>query len=57
MGHEKLEVCGDRPFIYEIYGKDYYTNNYIDNILTYKARKRRRCLYNLVKYENYISIG
>ena len=57
MGHEKPEICGDRLPICEIYGRDYYTNNYTCNILTYKARKKRRCLYDLIKYDNYISIG
>ena len=57
MGHEKPEICGDRFFIYEICGRDYYINDYIYNILIYKARKRKRCLYDLVKYGNYISIS
>ena len=57
MGHEKPEVYEDRLYIYKICGRDYYTNNYICNILIYKARKGRRCLYDLVKYDNYISIG
>ena len=35
MGHEKPEICGDKPFIYEIYGKDYYINNY-----TYSTRSK-----------------
>ena len=55
--HEKPKACGDRPLIYEIYGKDYYINNYTCNIIIYKSKKRRRCLYDLVKYENYINIG
>ena len=33
IGHEKLKVYEERPFIYEIYGKDYYTNNYTYNII------------------------
>ena len=57
MGHEKPEVCENRLFIYKIYGKDYHTNNYIYNILIYKVRKKRRHLYNLVKYDNYTNIG
>ena len=57
MGHEKPEICGNRLFIYKICGKDYYTNNYTYNILIYKARKKRRCLYDLVKCDNYISMG
>ena len=55
--HEKPEICGDRLFMCKICGRDYYTNDYIYNILIYKARKKRRCLYDLVKYGNYISIG
>ena len=55
--YEKPEACGDRPLIYEICGKDYYTNNYTYNIIIYKGKKRRRCLYDLVKYGNYISMG
>ena len=27
IGHEKPEIYENRPPIYEIYGKDYYTNN------------------------------
>ena len=57
MRHEKPEVCGNRPPIYKIYGRDHHTNDYIYNILTYKARKKRRYLHDLVKYDNYISIG
>ena len=57
MGHEKPKTYGDKLFIYKICGRDYYTNNYTYNILTYKARKRRRCLYDLVKYGNYINIS
>ena len=57
MGHEKSEVCGNRFSICKIYGRDYHTNDYTCNILTYKARKERRCLYDLIKYGNCISIG
>ena len=57
MGHEKPKACGDKPPIYEICGRDYHTNNYTCNILTYKARKERRCLHDLVKCGNYINIG
>ena len=57
MGHEKPEACGDRPPIYEIYEKDYYTNNHTYNIIIYKGKKGRRCLYDLIKYGNYTSIG
>ena len=57
MGHEKPKICENRLFIYEIYGRDYYTNNHIYNILTYKVRKKKRYLYDLVKYGNYINIG
>ena len=49
MGHEKLEVCGDRPPICEIYGKDYHINNYTYNVIIYNGKKRRRCLYDLIK--------
>ena len=57
MGHKKPEVCGDRLLICEICGRDYHINDYICNILIYKARKERRCLYDLVKCDNYISMG
>ena len=57
IGHEKPKACGDKPSIYEIYGRNYHTNNYIYNMLTCKARKRRRCLYDLVKCGNYININ
>ena len=56
MGHEKLKVYEDRPPIYEIYGKDYYTNNHTCNMIIYKGKKKRKCLYDLIKYENYINI-
>ena len=55
--HEKPEVCGDRPFIYEIYEKDYYINNYTYNIIICKDKKKRKYLYDLVKYGNYTNIG
>ena len=57
IGHEKPKICGNRLFMCEICGKDYYINNYIYNILIYKARKERRCLYDLVKCGNYINIS
>ena len=57
MGHEKPEICGNRLSICEIYGKDYYINNYIYNMLICKVRKKRRCLYDLVKYDNYTNMG
>ena len=57
MGHEKPKVCEDRFFIYKICGRDYHINNYIYNILIYKARKEKRCLQDLVKYGNYINIS
>ena len=57
MGHEKPKIYGDRLPIYKIYGRDYHTNNHTYNILTYKARKKRRYLHDLVKYGNYTSIG
>ena len=56
IGYEKSEVCEDRLFIYKICEKDYYTNNYTYNILIYKVRKKR-CLYDLVKYGNYTNIS
>ena len=52
IGYEKPKIYEDRLPIYKIYEKDYHINNYIYNILTYKARKRRRCLHDLIKYEN-----
>ena len=55
--HDKLKICGNRFSIYKIYGKDYNTNNYIYNIVNYKVLKGRRCLYDLIKYGNYINIG
>ena len=55
--HEKLEIYENKPPICEIYGKDYYINNYTYNIIIYKSKKRRRCLYDLVKYENYTNIN
>ena len=57
MRYEKPKICGNRPPIYKICGRDHHTNNHIYNILTYKARKGRRCLYDLIKYGNYTSIG
>ena len=57
IGYEKPKICGDRLFIYKIYGRDYYTNKYIYNILIHKARKGKRCLYELVKCGNYTSIN
>ena len=57
MGHEKPEICGNKFFIYKIYEKNYHTNNHTYNILTYKARKKRRYLHDLIKYDNYISIS
>ena len=52
MGHEKSKACGDRFFMCEIYGRDYYINDYTYNMLIYKARKGRRYLYDLVKCDN-----
>ena len=57
IGHDKSEICEDRLLIYKIYKKDYNTNNYIYNIINYKVLKGRRCLYDLVKYGNYINIS
>ena len=57
MGHEKPEACGDRLPIYKIYERDYHTNNYTYNILTYKVRKKKKYLHDLIKYDNYTSIG
>ena len=57
MGHEKPEACGDRPPMCEIYGKDHNINNHMYNVITYKGKKERRYLYDLVKYGNYISIN
>ena len=57
MGYEKPEVCGDRLFMYEICEKDYYTDNYTYNMIIYKDKKGRRCLYDLIKCGNYTSIG
>ena len=56
MGHEKPKAYENRLPIYKIYEKDYHINNYTCNMLTYKARKRRRYLHDLVKYDNYTSI-
>ena len=55
--YDKLEICGNRLLIYKIYEKDYNINNYIYNIVNYKALKKRRCLHDLVKYGNYININ
>ena len=57
IGHEKPKIYENRFFIYKIYGRDHHTNNYIYNILIYKARKKRRYLYDLVKYDNYTNIN
>ena len=57
IGHEKPEICENRLPIYKIYERDHYINNYIYNILIYKARKRRRYLHDLIKYGNYINIS
>ena len=54
--YEKSEAYGDRPLIYEIDGKDYHTNNHTYNKIIYKNKKRKRCLHDLIKYENYINI-
>ena len=55
--YEKLEIYGDKPSIYEIYGKNYYINNHTYNIIIYKNKKKKRCLYDLIKYGNYININ
>ena len=55
--HEKSETYGDRPPIYEIYGKDHYTNNYTYNMIIYKDKKGKRYLYDLIKYGNYTNIN
>ena len=57
MRHEKPETCENRLSIYKIYEKNHHTNNHIYNMLTYKARKKRRCLYDLVKYGNCTNIN
>ena len=57
IGHDKLEICEDRPSIYKIYKKDYNINNHIYNIVNYKALKKRRYLYDLIKYDNYTNIN
>ena len=56
-GHEKPEAYGDRPLIYEICEKDHHTNNHTYNVITYKSKKRRKYLHDLIKYRNYISMG
>ena len=55
--YDKLGIYENRPPIYKIYKKDYNINNHIYNIVNYKALKRRRYLHDLVKYDNYTSIG
>ena len=55
--HEKPEVYGDKPPIYEIYEKDHHINNYTYNVIIYKSKKKKRYLYDLIKYGNYISIS
>ena len=57
MGHEKPEACGDRPPMCEICGRDYHTDDHTCNVLICKARKGRRCLHDLVKCGNCISMG
>ena len=57
IGYDKPGICGDRPPIYKIYKKDYNINNHIYNVVNYKVLKKRRCLYDLIKYGNYINIG
>ena len=57
IGHDKLKICEDRLFIYKICEKDYNINNYIYNVINYKALKGRRCLHDLVKCGNYTSIN
>ena len=37
IGHDKSDIYKDRLLIYIIYGKDYNTNNYKYNIITYKV--------------------
>ena len=55
--YDKSGIYGDRFLIYKIYKKDHNTNNHIYNIINYKASKRKRCLYDLIKYGNYINMG
>ena len=57
MGYEKLEICGNRPPMYEIYEKDHYTDNYTCNMIIYKNKKGKKCLYDLVKCENCTNIS
>ena len=57
MGYEKLKACEDKPPMCEICEKDHYINNYTYNMIIYKNKKGRRCLYDLIKYGNYISMG
>ena len=57
MKHEKSKTYEDRFFIYKIYERDHHTNDHIYNILTYKARKGRNYLYDLVKCGNYTNIS
>ena len=37
IGHDKPDIYKDRLLIYIIYGRDYDTNNYKYNIITYKV--------------------
>ena len=56
IGREKPKIYENRLPIYKIYEKNHHTNNHTYNILIYKVRKGRRCLYDLIKYGNYINI-
>ena len=52
--HKKPKVYKDRLFIYIIYKKDYIIDNYNYNMLNYKSQKRKRYIYDLIKYNNYV---
>ena len=53
--YKKSDACGKKPFKYIIYIKNYSTDDYKYKIITYKAQKKRRYIYNIVRYINYSS--
>ena len=53
MKHKKPFIYKNILLIYKICDENHNMNNYSYNILNYKAQKK--CLYNLIKYNNYIN--
>ena len=55
--HDKPGVYRDRPLIYIIYGRGYSTNDHTYSMISYRAPKGRRYIYDLIKYGNCTSQG